>query len=118
MAVVNHHGNRDSTHAFFVSTLRPRLWIIPVWSADHPGHDVLDRMYSTRLYPGPRDVLATNMIDANRIAIGPLLDRLSSAQGHIVIRVEAGGAVYRVLILDDTTESYRVITAFGPFSAE
>jgi beta-lactamase superfamily II metal-dependent hydrolase len=45
-AVVNHHGNRDSTTAFFVATLRPRVWILPVWSADHrprrAGSDVLD----------------------------------------------------------------------------
>ena len=80
-AVVNHHGNRDSTNAFFVATLRPRVWIIPVWSSDHPGHDVLDRMYSPRLYPGPRDVFATNMIEANKIVIGPLLDRLASVAG-------------------------------------
>jgi hypothetical protein len=117
-AVVNHHGNRDSTNAAFVSALRPRLWIIPVWSSDHPGHDVLDRMYSLRLYPGPRDVFATNMLDANRIVIGPLLDRLASAQGHIVIRVAPGGATYQVMILDDTAETYRVKSVFGPFTAE
>jgi Metallo-beta-lactamase superfamily len=117
-AVVNHHGNRDSTNAAFVSALRPRVWIIPVWSSDHPGHDVLDRMYSTRLYPGPRDVFATNMIEANRVVIGPLLDRLASAQGHIVIRVAPGGASYQVMILDDTAETYRVKSPFGPFAAE
>jgi beta-lactamase superfamily II metal-dependent hydrolase len=117
-AVVNHHGNRDSTNAAFVSALRPRIWIIPVWSSDHPGHDVLDRMYSLRLYPGPRDVFATNMIEANRIVIGPLLDRLASAQGHIVIRVAPGGASYQVMILDDTAETYRVTKGFGPFAAE
>ena len=117
-AVLNHHGNRDSTNAFFVSALRPRLWIIPVWSSDHPSHDVLDRMLSTRLYTGPRDVLATNMIDANRIVIGPMLDQLASAQGHIVIRVSAGGASYQVFILDDTAETYRVTRTLGPFTAE
>ena len=117
-AVVNHHGNRDSTNDVFVSTLRPRLWIIPVWSADHPGHDVLDRMYSTRLYAGARDVLATNMIDANRLVIGPLLDRLASSQGHIVIRVAPGGATYQVFILDDAAESYQVRKVIGPFASE
>ena len=117
-AVVNHHGNRDSTNAFFVSTLRPRFWIIPVWSSDHPGHDVLDRMYSTRLYAGPRDVLATNMIDANRIVIGPLLDRLASSQGHIVIRVAPGGVTYQVFILDDATGTYQVRKVIGPFISE
>jgi hypothetical protein len=116
-AVVDHHGNRDSTSQTLVSSLRPRVWIIPVWSADHPGHDVLDRMYSTRLYPGARDVFATNMIEANRIVIGPLLDRLASAQGHIVIRVAPGGASYQVMILDDRAETYRVKNVFGPFAA-
>ena len=117
-AVANHHGNRDSTNTFFVTTLRPRLWILPVWSSDHPGHDVLDRMYSTRLYPGTRDVLATNMIEANRIVIGPLLDRLASSQGHIVIRVEPGGSAYRLLVLDDSAETYRVTKTFGSFASE
>ena len=117
VALLDHHGNRDSTNAFLVSTLRPRAWIIPVWSADHPGHDVLDRMYSTRLYPGPRDVFATNMLEANRLVIGPLLDRLLSAQGHIVVRVAPGGASYQVIILDDAAESYAVKAVHGPYES-
>jgi beta-lactamase superfamily II metal-dependent hydrolase len=117
VAVPNHHGNRDSTNAFFVSALRPRVWVIPVWSADHPGHDVLDRMYATRLYPGPRDVFATNMIEANRIVIGPLLDRLAAAQGHVVVRVEPGGERYHVFVLEDGSESYRVRSVHGPYDA-
>jgi beta-lactamase superfamily II metal-dependent hydrolase len=117
VALLNHHGNRDSTNAFFVAALRPRVWVIPVWSSDHPGHDVLDRMYAARLYPGPRDVFATNMIEANRIVIGPLLDRLASRQGHIVVRVAAGGASYQVIILDDTSESYVVTAVHGPYDA-
>jgi hypothetical protein len=117
-AILDHHGNRDSTNASFVATLRPRVWIIPVWSSDHPGHDVLDRMYSERLYPGPRDVFATNMVEANKVVIGALLDRLSSSQGHIVIRVAPGGASYRVLVLDDSAETYRVTGVFGPYSSQ
>jgi beta-lactamase superfamily II metal-dependent hydrolase len=117
VAVLNHHGNRDSTNAYFVAALRPRVWVIPVWSSDHPGHDVLDRMYSARLFPGPRDVFATNMIEANRVVIGPLLDRLSSARGHIVVRVAPGGVSYQVIVLDDTSESYAVRSVHGPYDA-
>jgi hypothetical protein len=117
VTLLDHHGNRDSTNAFLVSTLRPRIWVIPVWSADHPGHDVLDRMYSPRLYPGPRDVFATNMLEANKLVIGPLLDRLASSQGHIVIRVDPGGAAYRVIILDDTGEAYAVKAVHGPYAS-
>ena len=117
VALLDHHGNRDSMNAFLVTTLRPRVWVIPVWSADHPGHDVLDRMYSQRLYPGPRDVFATNMLEANKLVIGPMLDRLRSSQGHVVVRVEPGGASYRVIILDDTGESYVVKAVHGPYES-
>ena len=117
VSVLNHHGNRDSQNGFFVASLRPQVFLIPVWSADHPGHDVLDRMYSERLYPGPRDVFATNMLEANRLVIGPLLDRLKSAQGHIVVRVDPGGDTFRVIILDDSAESYRVKAIYGPYQS-
>ncbi len=117
VAVLNHHGNRDSTNVFFVSTLQPRVWIIPARMADHPGHDVIDRMYSTRLYPGPRDVFSINMIDANKMVIGELLTRLQSDQGHIVIRVVDGGKQYRVIILDDAAENFHVKAVHGPYEA-
>ncbi|MEZ5391427.1 MAG: hypothetical protein R2724_00815 [Bryobacterales bacterium] len=78
---------------------------------------MLDRMYSERLYPGERDVLATNMSQANKDVIGDLLDRLMSDQGHIVIRVEPGGASYRALILEDSDESMRVKAVHGPYAS-
>ncbi len=117
VAVLNHHGNRDSTNPYFVSALRPQVWIIPVWSSDHPGHDVLARMYSRRLYPSPRDVFATNMLEANKQVIGELLDQLKSSQGHIVVRVAPGGESFRVIILDDTSESFKVTAVHGPYQA-
>jgi hypothetical protein len=58
VAILDHHGNRDSTNATLVSTLPPRAWIIPVWS-----RTIRDTTSSNacidRLYPGPRDVFAT-----------------------------------------------------------
>lgn len=117
VSVLNHHGNRDSQNAFFLSALRPQVFVIPVWSSDHPGHDVLDRMYSTRIYPGPRDVFATNMLEANRLVIGELLDRLKSSQGHIVVRVEPGGDSFRVIILEDSAETFQVKAIHGPYQS-
>jgi hypothetical protein len=57
------------------------------------------------------------MLEANQLVIGPLLDRLKSAQGHIVVRVEPGGDRFRVIILDDSTESYRVKAVHGPYQS-
>ena len=117
VSVLNHHGNRDSQNAFFLSALRPQVFIIPVWSSNHPGEDVLDRMYSPRIYPGPRDVFATNMLEANRMVIGAPLDRLKSSQGHIVVRVDPGGGSFRVIIVDDSAESFRVKSIHGPYQS-
>lgn len=117
VAILNHHGYRDSQSGFFIASLRPQVFIIPVWSAGHPGHDVLERLYSERLYPGPRDVFATNILEADRIVLGPLLDRLKSTQGHIVVRVDAGGDTFRIIVLDDAAENYRVKAIHGPYQS-
>jgi len=115
--LLNHHGNRDSQNAFFLSALRPQVFVISVWSSNHPGEDVLHRLYSTRLYPGPRDGFATNMLEANRLVIGPLLDRLKSSQGHVVLRVDPGGGSFRVIILDDSAETFHVKAVHGPYQS-
>lgn len=114
---LNHHGNQDSNNEFWVRNVRPRVFLIPVWSADHPGQTVLTRLYSERLYPGPRDGFATNMLQANKTVIGQLLSRLKSDQGHIVVRVEPGGAKYSVYILDDSAETFAVKAVHGPYES-
>jgi len=115
VAVLNHHGYRSSENEFFVSALRPRVHIIPVWSSDHPGHGVLKRILSTKLYPGPRDVFATDVIEANKVVIGSLMDQIKSEHGHVLVRVDPGGDTYRVLVLDDSAETYNVLATHGPY---
>ena len=116
VATMNHHGNRDALNENFVKTLRPRVWVEQVWSADHPGHEVLIRATTPYLYPGPRDIFSTNMLQANRDVIGPLVDRAyKSTQGHILVRVLPGGSSYYVIILDDSIENLVVKDVFGPY---
>lgn len=43
--------------------------------------------------------------------------RLKSRHGHIVIRVAPGGASYKVIILDDTAETYTVTAVHGPYES-
>ncbi|WP_245564910.1 hypothetical protein [Spirosoma panaciterrae] len=113
--ILDHHGNRDSQNDNLLAALRPRVFVIPVWSSDHPGHDVLDRMYSPEIYPGERDVFATDMLEANKLVIGELVNRLKSDKGHIVVRVAPGGATYQVIILNDANENLTVKGLFGPY---
>ena len=37
--------------------------------------------------------------------------------GHIVIRVEPGGAAFRVIVLDDAAETYGVKSIHGPYQS-
>ncbi len=113
-AILNHHGYLDSQNEFFVATLRARVWTISVWDAGHPTPIVWQRLQSTDLYPGPREVFATDVHPTVRETI-PGIDQLASDHGHIVLRVAPGGNEYRVVIVDDTSESHRVTKVFGPY---
>ncbi len=116
VATMDHHGNRDAVNETLVKALQPRVWIEQVWTADHPGHEVLIRVMS-KLYAGPRDLFATNMMEAARLVIGPLVDQsYKSQQGHVLVRVLPGGASYYVIILDDADTTRNVKAVFGPYA--
>jgi hypothetical protein len=54
------------------------------------------------------------MHEANRqVVVG--LDKLASDRGHIVIRVSPGGDSFKIVILDDSAETYRVKSVHGPY---
>ncbi|MGE5244135.1 MAG: ComEC/Rec2 family competence protein [Betaproteobacteria bacterium] len=113
--VVNHHGSISPESPFFLSTLRSAVMILPSWSPTHPSQDVLKRLLTMRLYPGPHDVFATLLREPTRVSIGSRSRQLKAGHGHIVVRVAPGGDSYRVFVLDDTSESYRVTAEFGPY---
>ena len=116
VAVANHHGIGDTTTPFFVRSLEPRVWIVPSRMAGHPDRFVFARMSSTRLYDGPRDIFSVTTQEATRQVVAQLRE-IDSEQGHIVVRVERGGARYRVIILDDSDEKATVKAIHGPYAA-
>lgn len=117
VAVAAHHGLFDSTGAEVVRALRPRIWLIDAWHVSHPSITTLERLFSQRLYRGPREVFATGLASANGLVNERLTKRLSSTAGHIVIRVAPGGDRYSVVITDSSDESDRVIKVLGPYES-
>jgi hypothetical protein len=115
-AILNHHGYIDSMNEFLIAALRPRVWTLSVWDSGHPTSAVWHRLQSTRLYPGPRDVFATDLHPGVRAVISGI-EKLASDRGHIVLRVPPGGGEFRVVIVDNTTESHRVVKVFGPYQS-
>jgi len=116
--VLNHHGYLDSENSFFLGALRPQVHIIQVWAPSHPSPRTLGRLLSTRVYPGPRDIFATNMMESNRVVIGSNLDRLKSQQGHILVRVAPQGGSFQVIILDDSAETFEIRSSHGPYQSK
>jgi beta-lactamase superfamily II metal-dependent hydrolase len=114
--VLDHHGWLDTTNPFFLQTLQPRAIVVPAWHASHPDHGVLRRVLSSRVYPGPADVFLTTLLPAPRAVFGYLGEPFKSSEGHIVVRVEPGGASYRVVILDDGDSARRVRAVYGPYT--
>ncbi len=115
-AILNHHGYLDSQNAFFVKTLRARVWTLSVWDRYHPTPGVWERLQSRELYPGARAIFATDMHPENRKDIQGI-EQLASDSGHIVLRVDRSGDSFRVVMVDDSSESGRVTKIFGPYPA-
>ena len=117
VAAVDHHGYYDAGGAGFVRALRPRVFVLQAWHVTHPALSTLERLYSTRLYPGERDVFATALVAASAAVNERLIGRLRSTAGHVVVRVAPDGRTYTVDVVDDRDESDRVLATFGPFES-
>ncbi len=128
--VLNHHGGSDTTNAFFLSVLQPRVMLAQVWATPQVSPGVLQRLLSEDIYPGPRDVFTTNgMWDGRKehliatygeeAALRHVanLKKLAATQGHVVVRVAPGGGAYHVIVLEDSRESFRIKSVHGPYAS-
>jgi len=116
VAVANHHAYADAMGPACVRALRPRAFVILSNDSAHPSITPLENMLSQRLYPGPRDIYATAMKPENIIA-NKRVREMTSLNGHVVVRVEPGGARYRIVVLDNSDESDRVLAVHGPYAS-
>lgn len=127
---LNHHGTNDSANAFFLSVLQPRIHILSTYASSQPSPDVMRRMLSERIYPGPRDIFITNSgWPGRREIMVKLFDEpdtawllaqiegAASRQGHVVLRVDPGGDHYRVVVLDDSRWEGNVVSVHGPYQS-
>ena len=104
----DHHGVTNSNGYGYVSKvtgktaealryLRPTCWIVNSWTDGHPREAVFNGV--TEMYPA-MDIYATNICDATRNY--KRFSQYKGFNGHIVVRVYEGGAVYRVYTVSDS----------------
>jgi beta-lactamase superfamily II metal-dependent hydrolase len=115
--VVNQHGSMGEESEAFLAALRSTVLIVPSWAPSHPAPDVLKRIMNSRLPPSPRYVFATELRDAAKIVIGQRASQLAGPPGHVVVRVEPGGARYWVFVLSNRDERDSVTAIKGPIRA-
>ena len=113
--VVNHHGSVGAETEPFLRILASTVLVVPSWSPTHLAPDVLKRIVNSRFPPRERLVFVTDLREATRIAIGPRASTLGAPPGHVVVRVEPGGARYWVAVVTNADESGRVVGVRGPF---
>lgn len=117
VAVANHHAYFDAVGSEAVRALRPRVWVVPAWHVTHPGIAQLERMLSERLYAGPRDVFITDLTEAAALLNQRFLPRVASTSGHVVVRVDPGGARYRVFVTGNQDEADTIMAVYGPYDS-
>ncbi len=105
VATADHHGMFDGLSGDVVRALRPQAWVIPSWHIAHPDMLQLERMFSERLYPGPREVYATSLMRENYLANKRLASKMRSSDGHVVIRVAPDGAAFSIFVTDNSDEN-------------
>lgn len=104
-AVVPHHGLFDAAGSEAVRALAAKAWIISAWHASHPSASTLQRLFEPGLYPGPRSVFTTDLSPAAELAYGRLTGRLSSTEGHVVLRVSPAGRSFTTVVTSARDES-------------
>lgn len=116
VAVANHHGYVNAVGPAFVQQLQPQAFVVMGWDSAHPTIPTLDNMLSKELYPAPRDIFVTALKEENRIATRRLSE-ITSGNGHVVVRVQPDGAAYRIVVLNNMTESNIVVSEHGPYQS-
>lgn len=110
----NHHSTKGTNSNELLSVLRPDFVIAGTWKDIHPNHATVKRFfkaspdidfYTTNLTEGAKEILAGEGVDWTTFA---------GTQGHVVVKVAPGGEEYRILVLDDSDQEYRVKSISQP----
>ena len=117
VATADHHGMFDGLSAAVVRALRPKVWVVQAWHLAHPDMLQLERMFSTRLYPGVREVLLTNLMPSTGLMLHRLIRQVRSTEGHVVVRVQPGGQSFHTVVTGNHDESDQVLWSSAHMAA-
>lgn len=116
VAAADHHGYFDACGPAFVKSLDPQAVVIPAWHLTHPGQAQLQRLLGDWTGDSKvRDVFATSTNPASAQMNARFVSKMRSINGHVVVRVAAGGRTFKIYVVDSTVESGPVLSVTGPY---
>ena len=105
----SHHATKGTNSNELLEVLKPDFVIAGTWKDIHPNHATTKRFfkaspevkfYTTNLTEGAKTILKENGVDWTKFA---------GTQGHVVVKVAPGGKEYKILVLDDSNQEYRIV---------
>ena len=115
VVLANHHAYSDAMYEPFIKAVTPQVCIVPVWDFYHPQPSTLHNILSVGIdekHPAVRDsvsyVFSAGLVASNRERLGDE-SQCILPDGHVVVRVYRGGKYFRIFVLDDRSEDYRII---------
>jgi len=114
----SHHGTANANSQDLLNVTRPEHVLVGVWNSVQPNPDTIKRFLKAN---SGTEFFLTNLTDANRTTLtdsGIDMSVFNATGGHIVVRVAPKGMKYRIYVLDDTDQQYKVKAIFGPYTVQ
>ena len=110
----NHHGCWDANNDYILEKLSPLSVILTVWRTTQPTGGIA-KFFSPKVNGGNADLFITHLEPETEEKLKEHMPKVSSKDGHLVVRVKPDGKSYYIYILDESNLSMVVQKSFGPY---
>lgn len=110
-----HHCTNNTNSPEMLAVLKPDFLLVSNWRDVQPRPETVKRFQ--KVNPNVR-IYSTNMAEVNKATLidgGVALSAFTSMNGHVVVRVYPDGNRYKIFVLDDEDQKYKVKGIYGPF---
>ena len=115
----NHHAYKDSMHPDFLSSVKAKAYINPVWDQYHTQPAIIERILSQEIYQGDRMFYTQYIVEKARKehADKEWYKGVCPHNGHIVVKAYDKGRKFKIYLLSADDEQMTIQAIYGPFDS-
>ena len=115
----NHHAYKDSMHPDFLSSIKAKAYINPVWDQYHTQPAIIERILSQEIYQGDRMFYTQYIVEKARKehADKEWYKGVCPHNGHIVVKAYDKGRKFKIYRLSADDEQMTIQAIYGPFDS-